>query len=126
MTSPSPEAALTPGTPVAALDLALPLEPVPAAQVVAGTPSTGYVELPFPVGGGEALEVGVWEMTPGAMSDTEVDEVFVVIAGDATVTFADAALPPITLRPGAVVRLTTGMQTVWTVRETLRKVSFAG
>lgn len=118
-------AALTPGALVEALELAVPLEPVPASQVVAGTPSAGFIELTDQAGEGDATEIGVWEMTPGSMSDTEVDEVFVVIAGDATVTFADAALPPITLRPGAVVHLTAGMQTVWTVRESIRKVSFA-
>ena len=67
----------------------------------------------------------MWEMTPGAMRDVEVDEVFVVLAGDATVEFVDPALPSIELRPGSVVRLEAGMRTVWTVRETLRKVYVA-
>lgn len=102
---------------------ALPLEhePVPADQVVAGAPTTGYAPLDEPAGG----ELGVWEMTPGAMRDTEVDEVFLVIAGRATVEFVEPALPPIELRPGAIVRLDAGMQTVWTVTETLRKLFIA-
>lgn len=92
-------------------------EPVPADQVVAGAPSTGIHELDE--------RTGVWEMTPGAMSDVEIDELFIVLAGEATVEFVDPALPTIELRAGSVVRLEAGMQTVWTVRETLRKVYVA-
>ena len=44
-------------------------------------------------------------MTPGAMRDVEADEVFVVLAGAATVEFEDPALAAIELRPGSVVRL---------------------
>jgi uncharacterized cupin superfamily protein len=108
---------------------ALPLEhePVPADQVVAGAPTTGYAALDEPGTGegGGAGELGVWEMTPGAMRDTEVAEVFLVIAGRATVEFVDPSLPAIDLRPGSIVRLDAGMQTVWTVTETLRKLFIA-
>lgn len=85
-------------------------------QVVAGTPATGWIALDDDAG------IGVWEMTPGAMRDVEAEEVFVVLAGSATVEFEEPALPPIELRAGSVVRLAEGMRTVWTVRETLRKV----
>lgn len=68
----------------------------------------------------------MWEHTPGTSTDVEADEVFVVLAGAATVSFDGPALEPIELRPGSVVRLTAGMRTVWTVRETLRKVYLAG
>lgn len=111
-----------------ASSLALPHEPVPADQLVAGAPTTGVADLDaddLDAGGsgtGSARTVGVWEMTPGTMRDVEADEVFVVLAGDATVEFDDSDLPPIELGPGAVVRLEAGMRTVWTVRETLRKV----
>ncbi|SFR69835.1 hypothetical protein SAMN05428970_0799 [Agromyces sp. CF514] len=98
--------------------LALEHEPVAADQVVAGAPTTGYLALDE----SDAGEIGVWEMSVGAMRDVEVDEVFVVLAGDATVEFESPALAPIELRPGSVVRLEAGMQTVWTVREALRKV----
>ncbi|WP_434810870.1 cupin domain-containing protein [Microbacterium sp. bgisy189] len=107
---------LDPGRVVSALTVEVPLEPVTAAQVVAGTPATGSVDLE------EDLGIGVWEMTPGAMRDTEIEEVFVVVAGSATVEFVDPKLPTIELAPGAVVSLEAGMKTVWTVRETLRKV----
>ncbi len=107
---------LDPGTVVSALAVDVPLTAPPAAQIIAGAPHTGSLDLD------EDLGIGVWEMTPGAMSDIEVDEVFVVIAGDATVEFIDPALPTIELRAGAVVALTAGMRTIWTVRETLRKI----
>ncbi|MFH8252249.1 cupin domain-containing protein [Microbacterium sp. B2969] len=109
---------LAPGEEVDATTRALAHEPVPADQVVSGRPSTGWVELDD--------SIGVWEMTPGAMRDVEADEVFVVLAGSATVEFEEPALPPIELRAGSVARLAEGMRTVWTVRETLRKVYIAG
>ena len=92
-------------------------EPVAPDQVAAGRPYTGAGTL----GRFGEAEIGVWEMTPGVMRDVEADEVFVVIAGAATVEFADSTAP-LTLRPGDVVRLAAGAETVWTVTETLRKV----
>ena len=88
------------------------LDHEPADQVAAGSPTTGVAEL---VDG-----VGIWEITPGTVRDTEIDEVFVVISGRATVEFE--GLPSIELRPGSVVRLSAGMRTTWIVHETLRKV----
>jgi len=105
------------GTATDAAALRLAHEPVAPSQIVAGTPTTAIRELDE--------STGVWEMSPGAMSDVEDDEVFVVLAGDATVDFIDPALPPIELRTGSVVRLEAGMRTVWTVREALRKVYVA-
>lgn len=120
-------ARLVAGAVTDAATLPLAHEPVPADQVVAGAPTTGYAPLDEPSVDAAAGvgELGVWEMTPGAMRDTEVDEVFLVIGGAATVEFVDPALPPVELRPGAIVRLDAGMQTVWTVTETLRKLFIA-
>ena len=97
----------------ASIDLAL----VPAAQVVAGAPTAGFVEL----GEFNGQEYGVWEMTPGSMTDVEADELFVVLSGAATVEFVDDG-SVVSLGAGSVGRLTAGMRTVWTVTETLRKV----
>ena len=69
------------------------------------------------------VEVGLWEMAPGTDDDTEVDEVFVVLAGRGTVAFEDGEL--IDLAPGVAVRLRAGERTTWTVTETLRKVYVA-
>ncbi|WP_307785467.1 cupin domain-containing protein [Microbacterium hibisci] len=109
---------MNPGIVTDAASLALDLQPVPADQVVEGSPRAGYAEL--------TDTVGVWEHTPGTSTDVEADEVFVVLSGSATVSFDDPALADIELRPGSVVRLTAGMRTVWTVRETLRKVYLVG
>ncbi|MET4156826.1 cupin domain-containing protein [Agromyces sp. PvR057] len=98
-------------------------EPVSAGQLVDGSPATGHLVLDRAED--DARTVGIWEMTPGAMRDVEADEVIVVLSGDATVDFESPDLPSIELGPGSVVRLEAGMRTVWTVRETLRKVYVA-
>jgi uncharacterized cupin superfamily protein len=95
-------------------------EAVASDQVVDGDPHTGLASL----GRFGGLEIGVWEMTPGMMRDVETDEVFVVIAGAATVEFTDGTAS-LTLTPGDVVRLAEGAETIWTVTETLRKVYLA-
>jgi len=114
----TPLSRLDPGTVADAASVALEHEPVPADQVVAGTPATGHLVLDD----GGTRTIGVWEMSPGAMRDVEADEVFVVLAGSATVEFEHPPLDSIELAPGDVVRLEAGMRTTWTVRETLRKV----
>jgi len=105
---------------VAAEALSLAHEPVALEQVVAGSPTTGSVAL----GTLGDAEYGVWEMTPGAMSDVEEDELFVVLSGSATVTFDTEETW--TLGPGSTGRLDAGARTVWTVAETLRKVYVTG
>jgi uncharacterized cupin superfamily protein len=102
---------------IGAVDLELDHQPVPHDQVVTGAPSTGSAAL----GVFGSHEVGVWEMTPGAMSDVEADELFVVVSGRATVEFVDTGAWML-LGPGDVVQLRAGARTVWTVTETLRKV----
>ncbi|WP_223690966.1 cupin domain-containing protein [Leifsonia poae] len=102
---------------VAASTVELTHEPVPEEQREAGSPTTGLLEL----GTFGALEVGVWEMTPGEMTDVEADEMFVVIAGHATIAFLDTGLT-LTVGPGDVVRLSAGDRTRWTVTSTLRKI----
>lgn len=105
-----------------AATVAVPREPLPADRVLKGSPSAGLVEL----GAIGAVEIGVWEHTPGTSTAVEADEVFVVLSGRATVSFSDSDLDPVSLVPGSVVRLTAGMRTTWTVHETLRKVYVAG
>jgi uncharacterized cupin superfamily protein len=103
-------------TKAAAARLALPLEDVPAAQRLAGTPRTGVKRL----GEFGGVNLGVWEMTPGTMRDTEVDEVFVVLSGHGTIEFEDGAT--VSIEAGDIVRLHAGQRTVWTVTQTLRKM----
>jgi uncharacterized protein len=66
------------------------------------------------------IEVGVWEAGPGTDTDTEVDELFVVLAGAGTVTFEDGS--SLALAPGVVVRLHEGDRTTWEITERLRKL----
>jgi uncharacterized cupin superfamily protein len=74
------------------------------------------VDLPAPPG----LEVGIWEHTVGTSTDVEVDEVFVVISGRATIACDNG--PTIDVGPGDVVTLAEGTATTWTIHEPLRKV----
>lgn len=107
-----PSRLLSPDVTTAPLDHA----PLPAEEVDDGSPTVGLATLAG-VGG---AEVGLWEMTEGTARDTEVDEVFVVVAGRGSVTFADGER--IALAPGVAVRLRAGERTVWVVTERLRKV----
>lgn len=109
------------GTGVDAASIALAHQPLAADDALSGTPSAAL----HPLATVGAAEVGIWEMTPGTARDTEVDEVFVVIAGRARITFEDPALADLDVSPGSVVRLAEGMRTVWTVFETLRKIYIA-
>ena len=63
---------------------------------------------------------GVWQITPGVVEDVEADEVFVVIAGRATVEIEGG--PTLELEPGVVGVLRAGDRATWTIHETLRKV----
>jgi uncharacterized cupin superfamily protein len=112
---------MEPNSLVAAATLDLQHRAVPSEQSVSGEPTTAVTAIDE-FGG---LEVGVWEMTPGVMTDVEADEVFVVISGAAMVEFANGD-PTLRLGPGDVVRLQAGAETVWTVTETLRKVYLTG
>ena len=96
------------------------LEPVAldASQVVAGAPEVSELVLSESADG--RVVRGIWQMTPGVVTDTEADELFVVLAGRATVEFEDGAV--LHVGPGDVAVLTEGAKTRWTVHETLRKV----
>lgn len=97
---------------------ALPLahQPVPADQVVSGAPTTGHAV----VASGSPVEVGVWEHTTGTSTDVEAAEVFVVLAGRATVEVEGG--PVLELRAGSIGVLAAGARTTWIVHEPLRKV----
>ena len=108
----------------AVLGFALPvaeavLEPVDLdpSQVVAGTPEVSELVLSESADG--RVVRGIWQMTPGVVTDTEADEMFVVLSGRATIEFADGTV--LEVGPGDVALLTEGAKTRWTVHETLRK-----
>ena len=113
----TPEMLLSPAQPLAASAVPITHETLDPESVVEGLPTAGYAVL-------DTLgdtEIGVWEMSVGTATDTEEDEVFVVVSGRASIHFA-ADDRTIVVGPGDVVRLTTGMHTTWTVTETLRKI----
>jgi uncharacterized protein len=98
----------------------LDLEPVALdpAQVVEGSPEVSELVLWTSPDGG--MVAGVWQITEGVVTDVEADELFVVVAGRATVEIEGGAT--LELEPGVVGRLQAGDRTVWRVHETLRKV----
>ena len=98
----------------------VPLEPgeLDPASILAGSPEvTETVLWESPDG---RIVRGIWRITQGTVTDTEQDELFVVIEGRATIEVADG--PTIEVGPGDVCILERGARTTWTVHEPLRKV----
>lgn len=87
-------------------------------QIESGSPETRILELADFAG----VSMGVWEHTEGVSTDTEVDEVFIVISGGATIEFTDDDTPPLEVTAGDIVRLSAGAKTRWIVRDHIRKV----
>ncbi|MEV5906008.1 cupin domain-containing protein [Streptomyces sp. NBC_00015] len=98
-------------------DAGLEPEPLDPRQIVAGTPEvTGKVV--WESADGRQIR-GIWQITPGVVTDTEADELFVVISGSATIEVEGG--PTLTVGPGDMAVLREGDRTTWTVHETLRK-----
>jgi uncharacterized cupin superfamily protein len=91
-------------------------EPVDAADVLGGRPTAATLPLSDDAG----VELGVWEITLGIVTDVEADEIFVVLSGRGRVELDDGS--SIALSAGTVVRLRAGDRTRWIVYETLRKI----
>ncbi|WP_406443713.1 cupin domain-containing protein [Streptomyces sp. NBC_00631] len=92
-------------------------DPLDPAQIVSGTPEvTGKVV--WESADGRQIR-GIWQITPGVVTDTEADELFVVVSGSATVEVEGG--PTFTVGPGDMAVLRAGDRTTWTVHETLRK-----
>ncbi|QIM15219.1 cupin domain-containing protein [Leucobacter insecticola] len=100
--------------------VAIPLDAVPAEDTVSGSPRQGIAELGS-IGG---CEVGIWELRSGIVTDTEVDELFVVLSGGAIIEFLDEDRS-VEVGPGDTVRLIAGSRTRWTVEDHIRKVYIA-
>ncbi|GAA2745721.1 cupin domain-containing protein [Kitasatospora cinereorecta] len=99
-------------------DAELEPEPLDPAQIVSGDPEvTGKVV--WESEDGRRLR-GIWQITPGVVTDTEADELFVVVSGRATVEVENG--PTLEVGPGDLAVLRAGDRTTWTVHETLRKV----
>ena len=92
-------------------------EPLDPEQIVSGNPEvTGKVF--WESADGRQIR-GIWQITPGVVTDTEADELFVVISGSATIEVEGG--PTLTVGPGDMAVLREGDRTTWTVHETLRK-----
>lgn len=99
-------------------DAPLTPDPLDPAQILAGTPEvSGRILWESPDG---TRTHGIWQITPGVVTDTEADELFTVLTGRATVDVEGG--PTLALGPGDVCVLREGDRTTWTVHETLRKV----
>jgi uncharacterized protein len=107
-----------PGFALSVADAVLEPAPLDPAQVVAGAPEVSELVLSESQDG--RVLRGIWQMTPGVVTDTETDELFVVLSGRATIEFEDGTV--LKVGPGDVALLTEGAKTRWTVHETLRKV----
>ncbi|MFD7613760.1 cupin domain-containing protein [Streptomyces sp. NPDC059828] len=98
-------------------DVELEAEPLEPEQIVSGEPVvTGRVL--WESEDGKQLR-GIWQITPGVVTDTEANELFVVVSGRATVAVEGGAT--LELGPGDACVLREGDKTTWTVHETLRK-----
>ncbi len=85
-------------------------------QILSGDPKTYLLVLAESEDGAES---GLWRCTPGIVTDTEVEESFLVITGRATIEFEDGT--SVKVGPGDTHRFSGGENTVWTVEETLLK-----
>ncbi|WP_446429530.1 cupin domain-containing protein [Leucobacter sp. 1207-22] len=110
---------------VSATTTPIELEPVDAADTVSGLPRQGIAEL----GTMGTADVGIWELREGIVTDTEVDELFVVLSGGARIEFLDnennVIDGPVEVAQGDVMRLVGGSRTRWTVENHIRKVYIA-
>ncbi|SDQ48285.1 cupin domain-containing protein [Leucobacter chromiiresistens] len=103
------------------------LEAVDPADTVSGSPEQGIAEL----GGIAGAELGIWELRGGTVTDTEVDELFIVLSGSASIELLDVPGDPgaagsvVEVAAGDVMRLIAGTRTRWTVGDHIRKVYVA-
>ena len=112
--------ALPPNHCLDAIAVKLAQEDLAPGKSVSGQPRVGTLTL----GQIGYHSVGIWEISPSVSTDVETDETFIVLSGEATVTFADGTAP-LHLRAGSVGRFAASTATTWTVTKTLRKVYIA-
>ncbi|MFD9220161.1 cupin domain-containing protein [Streptomyces sp. NPDC060064] len=98
-------------------DAELEVEPLDPDQIVSGEPVvTGRVL--WESEDGKQLR-GIWQITPGVVTDTEANELFVVVSGRATIEVEGG--DTLEVGPGDACVLRERDRTTWTVHETLRK-----
>ncbi|MEV3933623.1 MULTISPECIES: cupin domain-containing protein [unclassified Streptomyces] len=92
-------------------------DPLDPSQILEGTPEVSGKVL-WESEDGRRIR-GIWQITPGVVTDTEADELFVVVSGRATIEVDGG--PALTVGAGDLCVLREGDRTTWTVHETLRK-----
>jgi len=98
-------------------DLDLDLDPLDPGSIVEGSPQT-WNRVVWESEDGRIIR-GVWQISPGVVVDTEAHEMFVVIAGRATIAIDGGNT--FDVGPGDMGVLEEGARSTWTVHETLRK-----
>jgi uncharacterized protein len=109
---------LTPSFPIDPNSAELESWPLEPDQIVSGSPEVSGLVLH--TSADERVERGIWQHTAGVSTDTESDELFVVLSGRATIAVEGGAT--LEVGPGSVAVLRAGDRTTWTVHETLRKI----
>lgn len=92
-------------------------DPLDPSQVLSGDPEVSGAVL-WESEDGKQLR-GIWQITPGVVTDTEANELFVVVSGRATIAVEGG--DTFDVGPGDACVLREGDRTTWTVHETLRK-----
>jgi uncharacterized protein len=100
-------------------DVTLFEEPLEESQIVSGDPIVSHRLLSESADG--RVQRGIWQITPGVVTDIEADEMFVVLAGSATIELLTSERS-IDVATGDVCVLAEGERTRWTIHQTLRKV----
>lgn len=96
-------------------------DPFDPDQVIDGDPEAFDLSLTESEGGTEVA--GFWMCTPGSFTDTEQEESFVVIRGQAEVEMADGTR--IALGPGDTHSFRAGEKTIWKITQPLVKSYWA-
>lgn len=91
-------------------------EPLDPDQILTGSPEVEELTL---IEAEDGSISGLWQLSPGTVTDTEVEESFLVIAGRGKVTFQDGRI--VELAPGVTHHFEGGEVTTWTIEETLLK-----
>jgi uncharacterized cupin superfamily protein len=94
-------------------------EPLAEHQIVSGDPVVSHRLLSESADG--RVQRGVWQITPGVVTDIEADEMFVVVSGSATIELLNSERT-LDVATGDVCVLAEGERSRWTVHQTLRKV----
>lgn len=90
-------------------------EELDPSQIIVGNPEVSSLTLYEQDG----VEAGLWQITPGEVTDVEATETFMVIKGRAVIEYSDGRA--FTVGPGDSHHFEGGEETTWKVEQTLLK-----